>query len=153
MGFLESNQFLPLTGFQSRFSNFAGLLQSARYRVQYTCPVGVRLLTTKHNKGKMTTTIQQLASQGESLLCEAVLRVLFQEREKAAPPEGFAGIGAAEIGELTGIYRDRGKLDRMNDAIVTGLLTKLHEEGKVELGGRGKWKLTEEGLKHCRESV
>jgi hypothetical protein len=95
----------------------------------------------------MTSTIQQLASQGEALLSEAVLKILFQEREKVTQPEEFAGIGAAEIGELTGIYRDRGKLDRMNDAIVTGLLTKLHEGGKVELGGRGKWRLTEEGLK------
>ena len=40
----------------------------------------------------------------------------------------------------------------MNDAIVTGLLVKLHEEGKVERVD-SKWKLTEVGLRHCRESV
>ena len=88
----------------------------------------------------MTTTIQQLASKGEALLSEAVLKVLFQESKKVVPPAVFAGIGPAEIGKLTGIYR--GESSKMNDAIVIGLLNKLCEEGKVEKVRRGKWKLT-----------
>jgi hypothetical protein len=64
----------------------------------------------------------------------------------------FAGVGASKISALTGIYRGRGSLNTMNDAIVTGLLIKLHEEEKIERVKR-KWKLTEAGLKHCRKSL
>lgn len=70
---------------------------------------------------------------------EAVLIVLTDNYE-----EGF-GIGAADIGHKSGIYRDPGVI-KMNDAIVSGVLNSLHESGRVEQAlqenGRGGWKLS-----------
>ena len=84
---------------------------------------------------------------------EAVLDVLLEARyeEKC--------IGAAEISRRSGIYRDRGKADVMNDAIVTGLLVKLHGQGCVERctqqrSGLGGWELTgEEFQSRCDDAV
>jgi len=95
----------------------------------------------------MTTITEQLAWQGEALLSEAVLSLLFQENEKVVPGE-FAGLGAAEIGKRTGIWRKPAVVN-MNDAIVTGLLNRLYVEGKVEHVA-SKWRLTEAELKYRR---
>ena len=93
---------------------------------------------------------KQLSRIGEFHLQEAVLDVLCD-----AHPEGF-GIGAAEISRRTGIYRDPG-IVHMNDAIVTGLLNQLHEEGKVEqavqANGRGGWRLTEREYERRRDDI
>ena len=69
---------------------------------------------------------KQHARIGEFHLEEAVLDVLLDARH-----EGSC-IGAAEISKRAGIYRDRGTMNTMNDAIVTGLLVKLHEQGRVQ---------------------
>ena len=99
----------------------------------------------------MSTYLRQLARIGEFLLKEAVLEFLYEHY-----PEGY-GIGAAEISKRTGIYRDRGPSDIMNDAIVIGILNSLHEEGKVERikqeSGRGGWRLTESEYNRRRGDV
>lgn len=69
---------------------------------------------------------RQLSRMGMFYLQEAVLDVLYEHYN-----EGH-GIGAADISLRAGIYRDRGPSNIMNDAIVTGILNSLHEEGKVE---------------------
>ena len=80
------------------------------------------------------------AAEGTSLLEEAVLEVLYE-----AGKEGF-GLGAAEISQRTQIYRERGVQNMLNDAIVTGLLNSLHDQGRVERhrqrSNRGGWRLT-----------
>jgi len=95
---------------------------------------------------------RQLSRMGEFYLKEAVLDIL-QEHY----PEGY-GIGAADISRRAGIYRERGPSDIMNDAIVTGILNSLHEEGKVErieqeTVRRGGWRLTESEYNRRRDDV
>jgi len=94
---------------------------------------------------------RQLSRMGTFYLQEAVLDIL-QEHY----PEGY-GIGAADISKRAGIYRERGPSDIMNDAIVTGILNSLHEEGKVERieqeKGRGGWRLTEREFNRRRDDV
>lgn len=94
---------------------------------------------------------RQYGRMGMFYLEEAVLDILCEHY-----PEGF-GIGAAEISKRAGIYRDRGPSDIMNDAIVTGVLNSLHEQGKVERvpqeEGRGGWRLTEAEYNRRREDV
>ena len=83
----------------------------------------------------------QRARIGQRYLEEAVLDVLLE-----AWREGDECIGAAEISRRAGIYRERGVVDIMNDAITTGLLVKLHSENRVERctqshANRGGWQL------------
>ena len=93
---------------------------------------------------------KQLSRIGEFHLQESVLDVLCE-----AHPEGF-GVGAAEISRRTGIYRDAGVVN-MNDAIVTGLLNQLHEQGKVQQAEqenrRGGWRLTEREYERRRDDI
>ena len=94
---------------------------------------------------------RQLSRMGTFYLQEAVLDILYEHY-----PEGY-GIGAADISRRAGIYRDRGPSDIMNDAIVTGVLNSLHEQGKVgrieQEGGRGGWRLTESEYNQRRDDV
>lgn len=93
---------------------------------------------------------RQLARIGEFHLHEAVLDVLC-----AAHPEGW-GIGAAEIGRRAGIYRATGVI-QLNDAIVSGLLNDLYEQGRVEQAeqenGRGGWRLTAREYDRRRDDI
>ena len=73
---------------------------------------------------------------------EAVLDVLLEAKHEDQC------IGAAEISKRGGIYRDRGVVNIVNDAIVTGILVKLHEEKRVERCtqhdvNRGGWEMTD----------
>ena len=96
---------------------------------------------------------RQLSRMGTFYLQEAVLDILYEHY-----PEGY-GIGAADISRRAGIYRERGPSDIMNDAIVTGILNSLHEEGKVERTAeqehvqRGGWRLTESEYNRRRDDV
>lgn len=98
----------------------------------------------------MSTRPRQMARIGEFYLAEAVLDVLC-----VAYPEGY-GLGAADIGRRASIYRDQGII-QMNDAIVSGLLNLLHEQGKVQQAqqhnGRGGWKLTDEEYERRRDDI
>ena len=95
----------------------------------------------------------QRARIGQRYLEEAVLDVLFE-----ASLEGEDCIGAAEISRRAGIFRDRGVVDIMNDAITTGLLVKLHSENRVERctqshANRGGWELTDNEFNTRRDDV
>ena len=95
---------------------------------------------------------KQYGRMGMFYLEEAVLDILGDHY-----PEG-GGLGAAEISRRAGIYRDRGVSDMMNDAIVTGVLNSLHEQGKVARHeqteiGRGGWRLTQIEYNRRREDV
>ena len=94
--------------------------------------------------------IQELAQKGQEYLAEAVLSVLSIERER-----GDGCLGAAEIGRQTGIFGDRGVVNIMNDAIVTGILVYLHDEGKVtRCTQKGKsvggWEITDDEFERRR---
>ncbi len=102
---------------------------------------------------------KQLARLGEFHLEEAVLDVLLEAAHEAEC------LGAAEISRRAGIFREGGSgepgsVASMNDAIVTGLMVKLHKAGKVERctqggggGRRGGWKLTDEEFARRRDDV
>ena len=95
---------------------------------------------------------KQLSRMGQFYLEEAVLDVLLEAKH-----EGEC-IGAAEISRKAGIYRERGVIDAMNDAIVTGLLVKLHSENRVEQciqsrANRGGWQLTDNEFASRRDDV
>ena len=95
---------------------------------------------------------RQLARMGQFYLEEAVLDVLLEAKH-----EGEC-IGAAEISRKAGIYRERGVIDTMNDAIVTGLLVKLHSENRVEScaqshANRGGWELTDNEFAFRRDDA
>lgn len=98
----------------------------------------------------MSISPRQYGRMAMFYLEEAVLIVLTENYD-----EGF-GVGAADIGQRTGIYRDPG-IAQMNDAIVTGVLNSLNEEGRVERAlqenGRGGWKLTASEYNRRREDV
>ena len=83
---------------------------------------------------------KQHARMGMFHLEEAILDVLLEAKH-----EGRC-IGAAEISKRSGIFRERGKTDIMNDAIATGILVKLHEENRVARckqheSKRGEWEM------------
>lgn len=98
---------------------------------------------------------KQHARIGEFHLEEAVLDVLLDARH-----EGSC-IGAAEISKRAGIYRDRGTINTMNDAIVTGLLVKLHEQRRVQKCAQDPdrpdrqngWELTEKEFTSRRDDI
>ena len=94
----------------------------------------------------------QLARMGQFHLEEAVLDVLSESKHEDEC------IGAAEISRRAGIFRDRGVVDIMSDAITTGLLVKLHSEGRVERctqshTNRGGWELTDSEFAFRRDDV
>jgi hypothetical protein len=96
----------------------------------------------------MITTIKVIVTAAENLLCEAVLATIFQaylESQKTTPPASSYGIGAADIGKRSGIYRERG-VAGLNDAVVHGVLNLLSDEKKVERTAQGQWILTETEL-------
>ncbi len=94
---------------------------------------------------------RQHARLGMFYLEESVLDVLLESKY-----EGEC-IGAAEISRRSGIFRSRGDVDAMNDAIVHGILVKLHEENRVQrckqTNNRGGWKLTDKEFTERRDDV
>jgi hypothetical protein len=94
---------------------------------------------------------KQLARLGQFYLEEAVLDVLLREAEHGGC------IGAGEISHRAGIFRDRGAVNIMNDAITTGVLVKLFDDGKVERceqpSGRGGWKLSDAEFLRRRDEI
>lgn len=95
---------------------------------------------------------KQLARMGQFYLEEAVLDVLLEAKH-----EGEC-IGPAEISRRVGIYRERGDVNMLNDAITAGLLVKLHSEKRVERctqshANRGGWELTDDEFNTRREDV
>ena len=95
---------------------------------------------------------RQLSRMGQFYLEEAVLDVLLEAKH-----EGEC-IGAAEISRRAGIYRDRGVVNIMNDAITTGLLVKLHGENRVERciqshANLGGWELTDSEFDFRRDDT
>lgn len=90
--------------------------------------------------------IKQMGRIAEFYLEEAVLAVLVQAHRARKC------IGPAEISRRAGIFREPGaggeEIKSMNDAIVTGILVKLHRSGKVERcqqsANVGGWKVTDE---------
>ena len=94
---------------------------------------------------------KQFARMGLFHLEEAVLDVLLETRYE------HECIGPAEISRRSGIYRDRGDLDVMNDAIVWGILNKLHSEGKVKRctqpNNRGGFELTDQEFNQRRDDM
>ena len=84
---------------------------------------------------------EQLSRIGEFYLEKAILDILLEAKHKQQC------IGAAKISERAGIFRDRGKVNIMNDAITTGMLVKLNDQGKVKRCKQSKsvggWELTD----------
>jgi hypothetical protein len=95
---------------------------------------------------------KQNARIGEFHLEEAVLDVLLEARH-----EGEC-LGPAEISRRAGIFRERGEVNIMNDAITTGILVKLYDESRVtrctqtnaNLGG---WELTDREFELRRDDI
>lgn len=95
---------------------------------------------------------KQHARMGMFYLEEAVLDVLLE----AAYEEEC--LGAAAISRRAGIFRDRGEVNIMNDAIAHGVLVKLSDEGRVERctqagTSAGGWKITDNEFETRREDV
>ncbi len=95
---------------------------------------------------------KQYARMGMFYMEEAVLDVLLEAKH-----EGNR-IGAKEISLRAGIFRDRGKANIMNDAIVHGVLVSLHAEGRVErcmqTGKKVRgWQLTDEEFNLRRDDA
>ncbi len=94
---------------------------------------------------------KQHARMGQFYLEEAVLDVLLEAKH-----EGDC-IGAADISRRAGIFRDRGDVNIINDAITTGVLIKLHAEGRVQRctqpNSRGGWDLTDHEFALRRDDV
>lgn len=94
---------------------------------------------------------KQHARMGQFYLEEAVLDVLLEAKH-----EGDC-IGAADISRRAGIFRDRGEVDIINDAITTGVLIKLHAERRVQRctqpNNRGGWNLTDHEFALRRDDV
>ncbi len=95
---------------------------------------------------------KQHARMGQFHLEEAILDVLLEAKH-----EGDC-LGPAEISRRAGIFRERGSVDIMNDAIATGVLVKLHDEGRVNRctqndANRGGWELTDAEFAFRRDDV
>ena len=95
---------------------------------------------------------KQHARMGMFHLEEAILDILLEAKH-----EGEC-IGAAQIGRKAGIYRESGAA-QMNDAIATGVLNKLADEGRVErcsqthYPSRGGWELSDAEFNLRRDDV
>ena len=94
---------------------------------------------------------KQHARMGTFYLEEAVLDVLLEARYENEC------IGAAAISKRAGIFRERGDVNIMNDAIVTGILVKLSDENRVERclqdNEQGGWRLTNGEFESRRDDV
>lgn len=93
---------------------------------------------------------KQHARMGMFLLEEAVLDTLLEARQEDEC------IGAAAISVRAGIFRERGSVNIINDAIVTGVLVKLADEGRVERckqqgRRRGGWQLADREFEARRD--
>ena len=92
---------------------------------------------------------EQFSRIGEFYLEKAILDILLEAKHKQQC------IGAAKISERAGIFRDRGKVNIMNDAITTGMLVKLNDQGKVKRCKQSKsvggWELTDDEFKRRRK--
>lgn len=87
----------------------------------------------------MSRLIKDKANQGQHLLEEAILEVLLEARKNR---DGL--VKAIDIARRADIYRKK-FTPSMGNAITSGILAKLSEEGRIEqLRRRGPWKLTEE---------
>lgn len=89
---------------------------------------------------------------GEFYLEEAVLDVLLEAKHDNKC------IGPAEISKRAGIFRDRGEVNIMNDAIVCGILVKLSEQNRVTRcrqsdKNAGGWELTDKEFTVRRDDV
>ena len=60
--------------------------------------------------------------KAQQTLEEAVMSILIEYKN---------GCSVSQISKLTGLYRKKGKAG-INDAIVIGLLNKLHEDKRIE---------------------
>ncbi len=82
---------------------------------------------------------------------EAILDVLLEVRQEDQC------LGVAEISKRTGIYRERGAHDIINDAIVQGMINKLSDQNRVErcvqVNNKGGWQLTDGEFQHRRDDV
>lgn len=86
----------------------------------------------------MSRSIKNKASQGQRLLEEVVLEILLEARKN-----GDGLVRAIDIARRADIYRKK-FTPSMGNAITSGILAKLSEEGRIEqLHRRGPWKLTE----------
>lgn len=97
---------------------------------------------------------KQMARFGEFNLEEAVLDILLAAREF----DGDGCLGAAEISKRSGIFRDRGDVNIMNDAIATGILVKLSDQNRVERceqqgRRRGGWRISDAEYERRREDI
>ena len=66
--------------------------------------------------------------KAQQTLEEAVMSVLIEYKN---------GCSVSQISKFTGLYREKGKAG-INDAIVIGLLNKLHKDNRVERVGENK---------------
>ncbi len=66
-------------------------------------------------------------------------------------------MGPAEISKRAGIFRDRGSVNIMNDAIVCGILVKLADEDRVQRceqpNRKGGWELTNKEFAERRDDA
>ncbi len=93
---------------------------------------------------------KKLVRQGEFNLEKVVLDVLLEAKDKENC------LGPAAISKRSGIFQGSVKVkSMMHDAIVTGILIKLFDKGKVERctqpNGRGCWKLTDAEFQRIRK--
>ena len=89
---------------------------------------------------------KQMARFGTFYTHEAILDVLLEHHQEGT------GMGAAEISQRLGVYRDQ----PMNDAIVTGYLFEM--EGKQverspQSSGKGGWRLTSAEYERRRDDT
>ena len=101
---------------------------------------------------------KQLSRMGQFYLEESILDILLEAKH-----EGEC-LGPAEISRRAGIFRDRGKgnstndaIVSMNDAIVTGFLVKLFGLEKVsrctQINRKGGWELTDKEFQSRRDDI
>ena len=92
---------------------------------------------------------KQLSRMGQFYLEEAILDVLLEAKHEREC------IGPAEISRRAGVFRDRGRENIINDAIVTGFLVKLTDQGEVsrcrQPNDRGGWELTDREFESRRD--
>ena len=94
---------------------------------------------------------KQHARMGMFYLEESVLDVLLESKYEQEC------LGPAEISKRAGIFRERGSVNIMNDAIVTGILVKLADEDRVQRceqpNMQGGWELTDKEFAERRDDT
>ena len=94
---------------------------------------------------------KQHARLGMFYFEESVLDVLLESKY-----EGEC-LGPADISRRAGIFRERGSVNIMNDAIVHGVLVKLADENRVQYSTQpdegGGWELTDKEFTERRDDV